>query len=177
MEWAPKRLALSGVRPRPGGNHLLTRIQREIMASKEKVFDSPKSWVSSHIRTYVESDGKKGHRWRGLPTLLLTTRGRKSGKLRRTALIYGRDGKRYLLVASNGGAPHHPHWYLNLVENPEVELQVGADKFAARARIAAPKEQPRLWQLMVKIFPHYDNYQTRAAKAGREIPLVIVEPA
>ncbi len=145
-------------------------------ASKEHVFDSPKGWVSSHIQAYVESDGKKGHRWRGLPTLLLTTRGRKSGKLRRTALIYGRDGKNYLLAASNGGAPNQPHWYLNLVENPEVELQVGADKFAARARTASPKEKPRLWQLMVKVFPHYDNYQARAAKAGREIPLVIVEP-
>jgi deazaflavin-dependent oxidoreductase (nitroreductase family) len=146
---------------------------RESMASKEQVFDSPKEWVRSHIRAYVESNGKQGHRWRGLPTLLLTTRGRKSGRLRRTALIYGRDGESYLLVASNGGARKHPLWYLNLVENPEVELQVGADKFAARARTATPKEKPRLWKLMTRIFPHYDEYQ---AKAGREIPLVIAEP-
>jgi len=143
------------------------------MASKEQVFDSPKGWVRGHIRAYVESDGKKGHRWRGLPTLLLTTRGRKSGQLRRTALIYGREGKNYLLVASNGGARNHPSWYLNLVENPEVELQVGAGKFAACARTATPKEKPRLWRLMSKIFPHYDKYQ---AKAGRDIPLVIMEP-
>ena len=148
---------------------------REIMASKEQVFDSPKEWVRSHIRAYVESDGKKGHRWRGLPTLLLTTRGRKTGKLRRTALIYGRDGNNYLLVASNGGARNHPLWYLNLVENPEVELQVGVDKFSARARIATPKEKPRLWQLMAKIFPHYDEFRARAAKAERDIPVVIVE--
>lgn len=146
------------------------------MASKEKVFDSPTGWVKSHIRAYVESDGKKGHRWHGLPALLLTTRGRKSGKLRRTALIYGRDEPNYLLVASNGGAPTHPLWYLNLAENPEVELQVGPDTFAARARTATPQEKARLWQRMSDIFPHYDKYQTKAAKAGRDIPLVIVEP-
>jgi len=146
------------------------------MASKGKIFDSPRGWVRSHIREYVESDGAKGHRWRGLPTLLLTTRGRKSGKLRRTALIYGRDRKNYLLVASNGGAPNHPLWYLNLVENAKVELQVGADKFAAKAHIATTKEKQRLWQVMSKIFPLYDKYQAQVAKAGRGIPLVIVEP-
>jgi deazaflavin-dependent oxidoreductase (nitroreductase family) len=121
----------------------------------------------------VESDGKKGHRWRGLPTLLLTTRGRKSGKLRRTALIYGRDEDRYLLVASNGGARTHPLWYLNLIADSHVELQVGADKFAAYARPASPKEKPRLWKIMSRIYPQYDKYQ---AKAGRDIPVVIVEP-
>jgi deazaflavin-dependent oxidoreductase (nitroreductase family) len=143
------------------------------MTSKEKVFDSPRGFVKAHIQEYVESDGRKGNLWLGAPALLLTTRGRKSGKLRRTGLIYGRDGKNYLLVASNGGAPKHPLWYLNLVENPEVEIQVGADKFAGRARTAAKEEKPRLWKLMAEIFPRYDEYQ---AKAGREIPLVIVEP-
>jgi deazaflavin-dependent oxidoreductase (nitroreductase family) len=146
---------------------------RKRRPEKEKVFDSPTGWVRSHIQEYVESDGKQGHLWRGVPTLLLTTRGRKSGKLRRTALIYGRDGKNYLLVASQGGAPKHPLWYLNLVADPEVQIQVGADKFAARARTASPKEKPRLWKVMSKIFPQYDGYQ---AKAGREIPLVIAEP-
>jgi deazaflavin-dependent oxidoreductase (nitroreductase family) len=143
------------------------------MTPKKKVFDSPRGWVHSHIQEYVESDGKKGHRWRGMPTLLLTTRGRKSGKLRRTALIYGRDGDRYLVVASNGGASNHPLWYLNLSEDPNVELQVGADQFAARARPATPKEKPRLWKIMSKIFPQYDKYQ---AKADRDIPVVIIEP-
>ena len=143
------------------------------MTPDEKVFDNPTGWVKSHIQMYVKSNGKKGHEWRGLPTLLLTVRGRKSGKLRRTALIYSRDGNNYLLVASNGGSPHHPSWYLNLVENPNVELQVGADKFIAHARTANPKEKLRLWNLMSKIFPQYDKYQ---AKAGRDIPLVILEP-
>jgi deazaflavin-dependent oxidoreductase (nitroreductase family) len=143
------------------------------MEEKEPVFDSPQGWVRSHIQDYVTSDGKKGHLWRGLPTLLLTTRGRKSGKLRRTALIYGRDGANYLLVASNGGASKHPNWYLNLAANPQVTIQVEADRFAARARTATPEEKQRLWPVMSKIFPMYDSYQ---AKAGREIPLVIVEP-
>ena len=146
------------------------------MASKKEIFDSPKSWVKSHIQEYVESEGQKGHRWRGLPTLLLTTRGRKSGKLRRTALIYGQDGDNYLVVASNGGAPEHPLWYLNLSDDPAVEVQVGAEKFSALARTATPKEKPRLWRLMNKIYPQYARYQERAAKVKRRIPVVILEP-
>jgi deazaflavin-dependent oxidoreductase (nitroreductase family) len=146
------------------------------MASKKEIFDSPKGWVKSHIQEYVESEGQKGHRWRGLPTLLLTTRGRKSGKLRRTALIYGQDGDNYLVVASNGGAPKHPLWYLNLVDDPEVEVQVGAEKFTAQARTATAKEKPHVWRLMNKIYPQYAAYQERAAKAKRSIPVVILEP-
>ncbi len=99
------------------------------MTQQEEVFDSPVGWVAQHIRGYVESDGENGHRWRGVNTLLLTTRGRKSGKLTRTALIYGRDGDRYIVVASKGGAEKNPEWYLNLVVNPEVNVQVGGDRF------------------------------------------------
>ena len=143
------------------------------MAPQEEVTDSPTGWVAEHVDRYVETDGREGHEWRGVPTLLLTTRGRKSGKLRRTALIYGKDGEgRYLLVASKGGAPEHPSWYLNLAAHPEVEVQVGADKFAARARTADAREKPRLWQLMTSIWPDYDVYQK---KTGRDIPVVIVE--
>ena len=146
------------------------------MESKEEVFDSPTGWVGDHIRMYVESNGDQGHHWRGMSTLLLTTRGRKSGKLRRTALIYGQADGNYLLVASNGGADDHPLWYLNLSENPEVEIQVGAKKIAGRARSAAGEEKARLWQVMNKIFPTYDAYQAKASKAGRDIPLVVIEP-
>src|SRR5690348_13158887 len=96
---------------------------------QEEVFDSPTGWVSDHIKGYVESGGEKGHDWRGVPTLLLTTRGRKSGKLRRTALIYGKDGENTIVVASRGGNPHHPAWYLNLMDNPEVTVQIGAHVF------------------------------------------------
>lgn len=143
------------------------------MTSKEEIFDSPRGFVRAHIQEFVESNGRKGQMWLGAPALLLITRGRKSGKLRRTGLIYGRDGKDYLLVASAGGAPKHPLWYLNLVANPEVELQVGPDKIKGRARTASKKEKPRLWKIMAGLFPRYDEYQ---AKTQREIPLIIVEP-
>jgi deazaflavin-dependent oxidoreductase (nitroreductase family) len=142
------------------------------MTREEAVFDSPRGWVARHIRRYVESDGKSGQRWSGVDTLLLTTRGRRSGKLRRTALIYGRDGDRFLVVASNGGAKRHPLWYLNLAENPEVGVQVGPDRFTARALSASPQEKPRLWRLMASIWPEYDRYQ---AKAERDIPVVVIE--
>jgi deazaflavin-dependent oxidoreductase (nitroreductase family) len=146
------------------------------MASKQEIIDSPTGWVKSHIKDYVETDGKKGHRWRGYPTLLLTTRGRKSGKLRRTALIYGQDKGRYLVVASNGGAVKHPLWYFNSLDHPEVEVQVGGQRFRARARAANAREKPRLWRLMNEVYPTYDSYQKRAAKAGRVIPVIILEP-
>ncbi len=142
------------------------------MADHEEIIDSPVEWVAKHIRRYVESDGKEGHLYQGMPTLLLTTRGRKSGKLYRTALIYGEDNGRYLLIPSNGGSDDAPSWYLNLVENPEVELQVGADKFIARARNANAEEKPVLWQIMTKIFSRYNTYQKQA---DREIAVVILE--
>ena len=141
--------------------------------TQEEVFDSPVGWVAQHIRGYVESDGKTGHHWRGVNTLLLTTRGRKSGKLTRTALIYGRDGDRYIVVASKGGAEKHPEWYLNLVMHPDVDVQVGADRFAAQARTASAEEKPALWSLMTSIWPDYDQYQ---ARTKREIPVAILEP-
>ncbi|MFD1933067.1 nitroreductase family deazaflavin-dependent oxidoreductase [Nonomuraea mangrovi] len=138
----------------------------------EEIYDSTTGWVADHIRTYLETDGEKGHMYQGWPTLLLTTRGRKSGRLRRTALIYGQDADRYLLVASNGGSAAHPAWYLNVMADQDVTLQVKADKFAARARTATAEEKPALWAAMTSIFPLYDSYQ---AKADREIPLVIME--
>ena len=142
------------------------------MSDRDEIYDSPTDWVAQHIRRYVETDGREGQLWRGVNTLLLTTRGRKSGKRRRTALIYGEDGDRLVLVASRGGHKNHPAWYLNLVENPEVEVQVGADKFSARARTASPEEKARLWPLMTSIWPAYDDYQ---ARTEREIPVVVLE--
>jgi deazaflavin-dependent oxidoreductase (nitroreductase family) len=143
------------------------------MTDQEKVFDSPTGWVAKHIRRYEKTGGRAGHEWNGATTLLLTTRGRKTGKLRRTALIYGRDGDNYVLVASRGGHAHHPSWYLNLVANPEVTVQVRADKFTARAHTATPEEKARLWPLMTSIWPAYDDYQE---KTDREIPIVVLEP-
>ncbi|MEV7092976.1 nitroreductase family deazaflavin-dependent oxidoreductase [Amycolatopsis sp. NPDC051045] len=138
----------------------------------DEVLDSPTGWVAEHVRTYLETNGERGHLYQGWPTLLLTTRGRKTGKLRRTALIYGQDGRRHLLVASNAGSPAHPAWYLNLVAQPEVTVQDRGDTFTARARTATAEEKTRLWPVMTSIFPLYDTYQ---AQADREIPLVIVE--
>jgi len=136
------------------------------------VTDSPSRWVAEHVQRYVASDGKSGHQWSGVNTLLLTTRGRKTGKLRRTALIYGRDGDRFLVVASKGGSHQHPNWYLNLRDHPEVHVQVGADKFVAKARTAVGKERSRLWGLMAAIWPQYERYQKRTS---REIPVVLLE--
>jgi deazaflavin-dependent oxidoreductase (nitroreductase family) len=144
------------------------------MSLEKKPVDSPVDWVAAHTRQYVESNGEEGHLWRGVPTLLLTTIGRRSGQPRRTALIYGRDGDRYVVVASKGGAPEHPLWYLNLREQPEVEVQVGAERFRARARAATAEEKPALWRQMTQIWPAYDEYQT---KTSRDIPVVLLEPA
>jgi deazaflavin-dependent oxidoreductase (nitroreductase family) len=127
-----------------------------------------------HVERYVETNGNEGHDWNGTQTLILTTRGRRSGEPRRNALIYGRDGDDYLVVASMGGAPRHPKWYLNLVDNPEVEVQVKADRFRAKARPATPEEKRRLWPIMVEHWPSYDDYQRRTQ---RDIPVVILERA
>jgi deazaflavin-dependent oxidoreductase (nitroreductase family) len=125
-----------------------------------------------HVRRYRETAGEVGHIWNGVPTLLLTTTGRRSGDQRTTPLIYGQDGDRYVVVASKGGAPQHPAWYLNLSAQPAVELQVAAERFRARARTAAPNERERLWTLMAGIWPAYDDYQ---AKTERVIPVVVLE--
>lgn len=143
-----------------------------LMTSQDEITDSPVKWVADHVHRYVTSGGEKGHRWSGMNTLLITTRGRKSGKLRRTALIYGQDNDHYIVVASNSGKDKHPLWYLNLIEHPEVQVQVGTEEFVAQARPTTTEERPQAWELMTSIFPMYKNYQN---KTSREIPLVIIE--
>ena len=138
----------------------------------QQIHDSPTDWVNEHTRQYVESGGAEGHDWNGVPTLLLTTTGRKSGLRRRTALIYGVDDAAYVVVASKGGAPDHPAWFLNLQSSPDVELQVGADVFGARARVTTGEERERLWQTLAQIWPAYDEYAT---KTEREIPVVVLD--
>ena len=125
-----------------------------------------------HVRRYRETDGEHGHDWRGAPILLLTTTGRRSRRERTHALIYGRDGDDYLVVASKGGSPKPPAWYVNLKANPDVQVQVLADRFRARARDATPEEKPRMWAEMVSHWPAYDDYQRRTT---REIPVVVLE--
>lgn len=134
----------------------------------------PPGWQAEHMRRYVETGGEDGHIWEGVPTLLLTTIGRRSGKPYTTPLIYGEHDGRYLVVASRGGAPEHPQWYRNLAANPDVEVQIKADRFRARARTAGSEEKPPLWKLMAAIWPSYDDYQ---ARTEREIPVVILERA
>ena len=129
-------------------------------------------WMADHLRRYLETDGEDGHVWRGVSTLLLTTTGRRSGRSLQLPLIYGEDSGRYLLVASKGGHPSHPAWYLNLAAQPEVDLQVGAERFEALASTATGDERSRLWSIMEKIWPAYSEYQEATE---REIPVVVLE--
>ena len=126
-----------------------------------------------HVKAYLETDGEVGHDWRdGSSTLILTTKGRKSGEERLNALIYGMAGDHPMVVASKGGNPQHPAWYLNLRENPAVEVQIWGEKFDATARDATPEERPELWKQMTEHWPPYNEYQQRT---DREIPIVILE--
>src|SRR6476469_2204062 len=106
-----------------------------------------------HIDRYEATDGEEGHEWRGTTTLILTTKGRKSGATRKNPLIYQEHDGDYLVVASKGGWPHPPAWYLTLKENPEVEVPVKGARFTARARTATPDEKPELWQTMTAAWP------------------------
>ena len=127
-----------------------------------------------HVRRYEETDGRVGHEWNGATCLVLTTTGRRTGEPHKSPLIYGRDAQRYLVVASKGGAPAHPSWYLNLIEHPDVEVQVLGERFRATARTASAQEKPRLWRIMTEVWPNYDAY---AAQTERDIPVVVLERA
>ena len=129
--------------------------------------------VMSGINTalYRLTGGKVGGRMGKAPILLLTVAGRKSGKRRTTPLIYGRDGDNYVVIASMGGAPEHPAWYLNL-QGQEAEIEVGRERQRVRARHAEGEERERLWVQMVSIYPSYDSYQK---KTERRIPVVVLE--
>ena len=126
-----------------------------------------------HIRRYRDTDGEVGYLWNGATALLLTTTGRKSGQLRTQPLIFARDGDDYLVVASMGGAPNHPSWYLNLTANPDAEIQVKGDVIPVRAHTATAEEKPRLWKIVNEVWPNYDVYQTRT---DRQIPVVVLSP-
>ena len=125
-----------------------------------------------HVRLYRLTGGRFVGRVGKAPILLLTTIGRRSGKPRTAPLLYLRDGERLAIVASFGGHPTHPVWYLNLTANPEVNVQVGPDRFAATARTATPEEHASLWPLFVEMYPGYAGYQE---KTSREIPVVLLE--
>jgi len=138
-------------------------------------------WVREHIELYLR-DGEAGHYWDAAPaggegmysTLLLFTTGRKSGKPSVLPLIYRPVGDgSYCVIASKGGAPSHPAWYLNLAANPDVQVKIANHEFAATARVAEGEERAQLWALMAEYFPPYTDYQ---AATDREIPVVVLEP-
>ena len=139
-------------------------------------------FIRKHIELY-KSYPENAHMWDSsagggpglLPTLLLTTTGRKSGEPRYAPLIYGESDGRYVVVASRGGTPTHPVWFLNLEANPDCELQVGPKHVRARARVAEGRERERLWKQMAQIYPPYGDYQRNAA-GKRTIPVVVLEP-
>ncbi len=148
---------------------------------EQRIAENLPDWITDHLQRYLASDGADGHYWDAsigggagmVPTLLLTTRGRKSGKVLTLPLIYGRAGDGYCVIASKGGAPAHPAWFLNLEAEPEVHVQVGATKFMARARQAEGEEREALWAQMVAIYGPYTDYQ---AATERRIPVVVMDP-
>lgn len=142
---------------------------------------SESGWIADHRKKYLE-DGEAGHLWDStfaggpglLPTLLLTTRGRKSGKESIMPLLYGEVDGGYAIIASKGGAPAHPAWFLNLREQDQVKVQVAKDVFQAKTRIATGAEREKIWQQMANMYPPFTDYQ---AKTDREIPVVVLERA
>lgn len=138
-------------------------------------------WIAEHIELY-RSDPEKAHMWDSsalggpglLPTLLLTTKGRKTGQPRDLPLIYGTTGDSYVVIASKGGLPNHPIWYLNLEAHADCELMVGAESVKARARVADGEERERIWAEMLEIYPPYNDYKENAGE--RIIPVVVLDP-
>ena len=126
-----------------------------------------------HVDRYRATDGDEGHIWKeGSTILLLTTTGRKTGHATTTPLIYDLDGDNPVIVASKGGAPAHPGWYRNLLQSPDAEVQIKGETFRVHARTAEGEERDRLWRQMNRMWPHYDEYQT---KTDRVIPVVVLE--
>ena len=128
---------------------------------------------SLHLGVYRLSSGRLGRTFRSVPTLFVENIGARSGKRYTTPLMYGRDGDRFIVVASKGGSARNPSWYRNLVAHPDVTVDVEGTRLPVRARVASPTEKPRLWQLMVELWPDYEKYQQ---STDREIPVVILEP-
>ncbi len=139
------------------------------------------SWIADHVKLYLE-DPDKAHMWDSapvggpgvLPTLLLTTTGRKSGEPRMLPLLYQKVDAGFVIIASKGGAPKHPAWYLNLLDNPNCEIRVGRDHYRVKARQSEGEERAELWKIMTELYAPYDDYQ---AATDREIPVVVLEPS
>ena len=130
-------------------------------------------FANRQVSAYEASDGAEESTLRGVPIVILTTRGRKTGALRKSPLMRVTDGERYAVIASLGGAPQHPVWYLNLLADPEVELQDKAVRGRYRARTVDGDERLQWWDRAVSVWPDYAGYQ---AKTDREIPVVVLDP-
>jgi deazaflavin-dependent oxidoreductase (nitroreductase family) len=126
------------------------------------------------VKRYIETDGAEGDDWQGATVLILTTTGRLSGRPRSAPLIYATQGDDYVVVASKGGSATHPCWYLNLLAQPQVRVQVRGERFAVHARTATSEQKPELWRLMTSKWPAYDQYQHSTTP---EIPVVVLERA
>ncbi len=138
---------------------------------------SPREWVREQVKLYEGSGGTEGNTLRdtGLPVVIVTHHGRKSGAIRKTPLMRVADGKNYILVGSKGGAPTNPEWVYNLRANGDVEIRDKTEVYKMRVReVTDPKERERLWKVAVKAFPAYAEYQE---KTERVIPLFLAEPA
>ena len=125
-----------------------------------------------HVRVYRETGGETGYIWNGVTALLMTMTGRKSGEKRTIPIIFTEVDGKYVIIASKGGAPKHPVWYLNVSEDPNVEVQIKNEVFDATARTAEGEERERLWAAAIENWPNYDVYQSRT---DREIPVVVLE--
>ena len=137
---------------------------------------SPRQWVADQVALYEGSGGNDGLTLRdtGLPVIIVTNRGWKTGAIRKTPLMRVVDGDNYILVASQGGAPTHPQWYHNLKADPNVTIRDKTEVSARRVReVVDPLERERLWKIAVKAYPPYQDYQ---AKTSRIIPIFVAEP-
>ena len=135
---------------------------------------SPEQWVRDQVETYEASGGTEATTMRGVPVVVVTSVGAKSGKLRKNPLMRVEHEGRYALVASKGGAPKHPTWYFNLVAHPTVEVQDGPDRREYTVRVLEGEERATWWERAVAVWPDYADYQTRT---DREIPVFVAEPA
>jgi deazaflavin-dependent oxidoreductase (nitroreductase family) len=135
---------------------------------------SPSERVRNQVASYETTDGREGGTLEGRPVVILTTTGATSGNIRKSPVMRIERGDTYVAVASAGGAPSHPAWYHNLITNPEVRLQDGAQVHRLRAREVFGEEKAEAWKLAESRWPHFPEYR---AKAGREIPILLLEPA
>ncbi|MGQ4485512.1 nitroreductase family deazaflavin-dependent oxidoreductase [Streptomyces sp. 372A] len=134
---------------------------------------SPSQWVRDQVEQYESSGGTEGTTMRGMPVIVLTTVGAKSGKIRKTPLMRVEHDGRYAVVASQGGAPTHPVWYHNLKADPRAELQDGPERRDMTAREVTGAEKEQWWERAVEAFPDYADYQK---KTDRQIPVFVLEP-